>query len=53
MDRIQPKDFIALLIVAGLIAFKLSGNNGAFDPAVAIIIGYYFAKRQAGMDNGK
>ena len=53
MDRIQPKDFIALLIISGLIAFKLSGHNGSFDPAVALIIGYYFVKRQAGMDSGK
>lgn len=46
MKSYEPKDLIALLVIIGLIAFKLTGHNGTFDAPVAMILGYYFARRQ-------
>ena len=52
MPTLQPKDFIAFVVVVGLIAFKLTGHNGTFDVPVGVIVGYYFAKRETGVDPG-
>lgn len=41
----HPKDAIALLVVGGVILFKMTGHDGVLDPALALIVGYYFAKR--------
>lgn len=41
----RPQDYIAALIILALVIFKLTGHDGALDTAVAVIIGYYFAKR--------
>jgi len=43
--KLKSRDWVALLTVTGLIVFKLTGHNGTLDTAVAIIIGYYFARR--------
>lgn len=43
--KLKPRDYVALITILGLIAFKLTGHNGSLDVAVAIIIGYYFARR--------
>lgn len=43
--KLKSRDWVALLTIAGLIVFKLTGHNGTLDTAVAIIIGYYFARR--------
>ena len=53
MTRFKPKDIIAVIVIAGLIVFKLTGHDGSLDIGVAIIIGYYFAKRSNGEDNGE
>lgn len=45
LDRINTRDFIAVLIICGLIVFKLTGHNGTLDTAVAVILGYYFGRR--------
>lgn len=42
----RAKDFIALVVILAMVVFKLSGHNGTLDTVVAIIIGYYFAKRE-------
>ena len=52
MSKFEPKDSIALAIIGALILFKLTGHNGSLDVAVAVIIGYYFAHRKNGSDNG-
>ena len=52
MPAFKPKDVVAVLLILGLIAFKLTGHNGSLDLAVAVIVGYYFARRQDGTDTG-
>ena len=46
MKHFEPKDYIALAFLAALVIFKLTGNNGQLDLPVALIVGYYFAKRE-------
>lgn len=48
----QPKDYIALFTIIGIVFLKLNGFNGYLDAAFGIIIGYYFVKRQDGIDKG-
>jgi hypothetical protein len=43
--KLKARDYIAILTVLGLIMFKMTGHNGSLDLAVALIIGYYFGKR--------
>jgi hypothetical protein len=45
MPRFEPKDMIAALVVLVLFFLQLTGNDGGLDTAVALILGYYFAKR--------
>ena len=52
MFPFTPKDTIALLVICGLIIFKLTDHNGSLDVAVAVILGYYFAHRRDGTDKG-
>ncbi len=52
MDKLKPKDIVALLVIIGLILFKLTGHNGSLDTVVALIVGYYFVKRENGSDKG-
>ena len=53
MPNFKPKDLIALLVVAGIIYMKTVNINGGLDTAGALILGYYFAHRKNGTDNGK
>ena len=53
MTDLQPKDLIALAVLIGIGILKLKGMNGQLDAIVALILGYYFAHRQNGSDNGK
>lgn len=46
MTKFTSHDYIAGLVIISLVIFKLTGHNGTLDTAVAIIIGYYFARRQ-------
>lgn len=48
----MPKDIIAVVVIVGLIIFKLTGHNGSLDTAFALIIGYYFAHRADKVDPG-
>lgn len=45
LANLKTKDLIALFTIAGLIVFKLTGNNGSLDLAVASIVGFYFGSR--------
>lgn len=49
----KPQDYIAALVIIALTAFKLTGHNGSLDTAVAVIIGYYFAKRAEKQNDAK
>lgn len=53
MPDFKPKDLIAALVIVGYFVLKALGVNGALDPAIFLILGYYFVKRQNGSDNGK
>lgn len=53
MEKIQPKDLIAMLVLVLIATLKLTGHNGDLDTVVALILGYYFAKRSNSEDNGK
>ncbi len=46
MEKFKAKDILALLVIVALVIFKVTGHNGDLDVAVAIIIGYYFARRE-------
>lgn len=53
MYKLKPKDMIAtltLFLVAGL---KFTGHDGSLDAALALILGYYFAHRLHGKDEGQ
>lgn len=45
MTKFEPKDYIALLILGGLILFKMTGHNGSLDLAASVLLGYYFGRR--------
>ncbi len=49
----KPKDIIALVCLVLIFLSKFLGHNGSFDTIVALILGYYFAKRQSHEDVGK
>lgn len=49
----QPKDFIAVIIVIGVLVLTAVGVQPMIPSAVMLILGYYFAKRGDGIDNGK
>lgn len=42
----EARDFIAIAVIIALVLFKMTGHNGGLDTPVALIIGYYFARRQ-------
>lgn len=46
MKNFKPKDYVAILIILAMALFKMTGHNGTLDVVVAIIVGYYFAKRE-------
>lgn len=49
----KPKDAIAFLVVFVYMVLKIVGVNGALDPALFLVLGYYFVKRENGQDSGK
>ena len=53
MTNIKPKDIIACITIIFIFVSKMLGFNGALDPVLALILGYYFVKRKNGLDNGK
>ena len=52
MPQPKPKDIIALVTLIGIGILKLKGVDGQLDIAAALILGYYFAHRRNGDDNG-
>jgi hypothetical protein len=53
MTLFKPKDIIAIIVIGAMVIFKLTGHNGTLDTVVALIVGYYFAHRSNGQDDGK
>jgi len=53
MSKIKPKDCIALAVIVSFLILKLKGFDGTVDAGFMVILGYYFAKRVEGKDNGK
>jgi len=52
MFPFQPKDVLALCLIVGFLALRLTGTNGTLDAPIGLIIGYYFAHRANGTDPG-
>ena len=52
MPKFKPKDIIAALVIIGIFYLKIMGIDGNIDTVLALILGYYFVKRQNGADNG-
>lgn len=53
MPSFRPKDFIAIVLLTIFIGLKIAGFDGTVDGGFLLIVGYYFAHRQDGIDNGK
>lgn len=52
MPIIKPKDVIAIVALIVLIMLKVYQGQGNIDALISLVVGYYFAKRQNGTDNG-
>ena len=52
MPHFKPKDIIAGITLVGIFFLKARGLNGDFDTVAALILGYYFVKRENGLDKG-
>lgn len=46
IEDVRPRDIVAIIALSGMIILRLAGKNGALDPIVSLIIGYYFAKKE-------
>ena len=53
MQKFQPKDIIAFVVLIGIMVLKAKGMNGQLDAVGALILGYYFAHRKNGDDHGR
>lgn len=53
MFSLPPKDIIAVITIVAYVILKALGLDGALDPALFLILGYYFAHRKNGTDNGR
>ena len=52
MPKLQAKDIIALVFLLIVLLFKFFGFESSFDATLALVLGYYFAHRHRGTDNG-
>ena len=52
MPSFKPKDLIAALALILITILLLTGRDGTISAAAALILGYYFAHRKNGDDNG-
>jgi hypothetical protein len=52
MPNFKPKDIIAILVLIIIGALKMMNKDGGLDTVAALILGYYFAHRKNGTDNG-
>lgn len=52
MPNFKPKDIVATITLIGIFFLKYKGIDGQLDITAALILGYYFAHRKNGDDNG-
>lgn len=52
LKKTKPKDVIALVAITLIVILKLNDVDGQLDMFMALILGYYFAHRADGTDNG-
>ena len=52
MANFKPKDIIACITITGIFILKALGLDGELSTVGALILGYYFAHRKNGSDNG-
>ncbi len=45
LSNFKPKDYVAMTTILTIFIYKALGHNGGFDAIVALIIGYYFGRR--------
>ena len=45
MYKFRPKDFIAMLLIMGYIAYVLQSGNTMIPGTIMLVVGYYFARR--------
>lgn len=45
--NLKPRDLIAMIVLLGLFTAKFLGMNGTIDASLALVLGYYFARREA------
>ena len=50
--NLKPKDIVAIVALIVLAVLKIQGLDGTIDVAISLILGYYFAHRKKGDDNG-
>ena len=42
MQKIEPRDVISLVLIAGCITLKIMGKNGTVSLILISIVGYYY-----------
>jgi len=52
MTHFKPKDIIAVVTIICASIMKLSGADGVVTAILMLVVGYYFAHRQDGVDKG-
>lgn len=52
MPDFKPKDIVAIITLIGIFILKCQNLDGELSTAGALILGYYFAHRKNGSDNG-
>lgn len=52
MEKLHPKDVVAIVALVGIFLLKMTGHNGGLDIAGSLILGYYFGHRQSKVDPG-
>lgn len=45
MHKFRPKDAVAILTILAIFALVVVKGNHGFDSVLALIVGYYFARR--------
>ena len=53
LDKIKPKDIIALVTLIGALILFAMKYDGYIQTVMTIILTYYFVKRTNGKDSGK
>jgi hypothetical protein len=52
LAKMKPKDIVAVVCIVGYFALAIARPTVMVPSAIMLILGYYFAKRGDGKDNG-